>query len=252
MITHRNRLALSHYAELARIGKVLASPVRLRLVDLLRQGARSVESLAAAAGLSVANASQHLQHMRRARVVEAERRGQFVEYRLADEAVSRSFAALRELAEALLPEMDRLRAELSVLEPGERDDLLQAIRRDEVTLVDVRPPEEYRAGHLPGAYSLPLEELRSVSPGELRSRLRELPRNRELVAYCRGPYCSLATTAVDILRRAGFAARHLDLGVPDLRARRFLVASVDAPVRHALAPERRSRGASPQKKRSTP
>jgi rhodanese-related sulfurtransferase len=91
-----------------------------------------------------------------------------------------------------------------------------------------------------------------VSPGELRSRLRELPRNRELVAYCRGPYCSLATTAVDILRRAGFAARHLDLGVPDLRARRFLVASVDAPVRRALAPERRSRGASPQKKRSTP
>jgi rhodanese-related sulfurtransferase len=252
----KSALARAHYAELARIGKVLGSPVRLLLLDLLRQGPRSVETLAEAAGLSVANASQHLQQMRRARVLVAEQRGRFAEYRIAGEGVSTAFSALRALAEDLLPELDRLRSELSVLAPEEREELLEAIRRDEVTLVDVRPVEEYRAGHLPGAHGIPLESL--------KARLSELPRGREVVAYCRGPYCSLAVTAVRILAQAGFRARHLDLGVPDLRARRFRIASGDPTAvppgarppprieRDAPVPHRRARrGDLPRKKRST-
>jgi rhodanese-related sulfurtransferase len=210
---------VAHYDEVARIGKVLASPVRLRLLDLLRQGARHVEGLAEEAGISVANASQHLKLMRAARLVTAERRGQQVEYRLADEGVSTLFGGLRQLAEALLPEMDRLRQALGVLGEPEREALLDLIRRGRVTLVDVRPPEEYRAGHLPGARSLPLDQL--------RRRLGELPRDREVIATCRGPYCAMAAEAVTILAAAGFRARHLDLGVADLRARDLPIATGD-------------------------
>lgn len=221
-------LALAHYDELARIGKVLASPVRLRLLDLLRQGPRSVDVLAAEAGITVANASQHLQQMRASRLVRAERRGHFVEYRVAHEGVSRTFGGLRDLAESLLPEMTRLRAELGSIGEEERDALLVRVRRGDVTLVDVRPVEEYRAGHLPGALSMPLPEL--------RRRLEELPRDREVVAYCRGPYCTLARTAVGILAAAGYTARHLDLGVPDLRARRFPISTAGAtPAVHRRA-----------------
>ncbi len=217
MITSLPRsAALSHYGELARIAKALASPVRLRLLDLLRQGARTVDAIAAEAGVSVANASQHLQLMRRARVVSAERQGQFVKYGLADEGVSGVFAAVRQLAEALLPEMDRLRHALEALRPEERETLLGRIRRGEVTLLDVRPAEEFEAGHLPGAWSIPLPQL--------PARLPELPREREIVTYCRGPYCSMAVEAVSVLRSSGFRASHLDLGIPELRARRFRIA----------------------------
>jgi len=205
-------LARSHYGELARIGKALGSPIRLQLLDLLRQGARTVESLAEAAGISVANSSQHLQQMRSARLVSAERKGKHVEYRLSDESVSEAFGTLRDLAELLLPEMRQLQGELGVLEPAERRELLERIRAGAVTLLDVRPPEEFEAGHLPGARSVPLAEL----PG----RLREIPRDREVVAYCRGPYCTMATEAAALLRAAGFTARPLDLGVPDLSRRR--------------------------------
>lgn len=215
------RLARAHYGELARIGKVLSSPVRLQLLDLLRQGSRNVESLAEAAGVSVANSSQHLQQMRSARLVAAERQGQRVEYRLADEGVSAVFGALRGLAEALLPEMDRLGRELAVQPPEVRAELLFRIRRGEVLLLDVRPVEEYRAGHLPGARCIPLPEL--------PARLPEIPRDREVVAYCRGPYCHMAGEAVALLRAAGYRASHLDLGVPDLRARRFPAAARPAP-----------------------
>lgn len=227
-----HRLALAHYDELARLGKVLASPVRLRLLDLLRQGARTVDALAAEAGISVANASQHLQHMRASRVVRAERQGHFVEYRVADDRVSRAFGGLRDLAESLLPEMARLRLELGSIGEAERETLLRRIRRDDVTLVDVRPVEEYEAGHLPGALSMPLSDL--------RRRMEEIPRHREVVAYCRGPYCTLAATAVRILADAGYRARHLDLGVPELRARRFPIATARA-ARPAAAQARRPR-----------
>ncbi len=212
----------AHYGEIARIGKALASPVRLRLLDLLRQGTRSVEALAGAAGVSVANSSQHLQQMRAAGLVVGERRGQRVEYRLAVEDVSATFAALRELAAAIRPEMDRLGRELGVLGPSERQELLRRIRGGDVTLVDVRPADEYRAGHLPGARSLPLPEL--------RGRLGELPRGPEVVAYCRGPYCTMARDAVALLEAAGFRARHLDLGVPDLRALGHPIAGAAAPA----------------------
>jgi rhodanese-related sulfurtransferase len=228
--------AQSHYVELARVAKALASPVRLKLLDLLRQGSRTVDALAAEAGVSVANSSQHLQHMRRARVVTAERQGQFVKYRLADEAVSRVFASVRELAEALLPEMDALRRELEALDPEEREGLLDRVRRGRVTLLDVRPAEEYRAGHVPGALSIPLPEI--------PARLRELPRDREMVVYCRGPYCSMALEAVSLLRSSGYRARHLDLGIPELRARRFRIAAgEEAPRMAPHAAARRARSA---------
>ena len=205
------RRALAHYDELARIGKALSSPVRLRLLDLLRQGSRNVDELAVAADVTVANSSRHLQQMRSARLVRAEREGKHVRYRIADEQVSRAFGLLRGLAESILPEMELLRREMGALDAGERDELLGRILRDEVTLVDTRPVEEYRAGHLPGARSIPLEEL--------PERVGEIPRGREVVAYCRGPYCPMASQAVAILSAAGFRARHLDLGVPDLPTR---------------------------------
>jgi rhodanese-related sulfurtransferase len=212
LATEPRALARSHYGELARIGKALGSPIRLQLLDLLRQGARTVESLADAAGISVANSSQHLQQMRSARIVAAERKGKHVEYRLADETVSAVFAMLRDLAETLLPEMNQLRRELGVLEPAQRDEIVALLRAGAVTLLDVRPRQEFEAGHLPGARSVPL--------AELPARLGEIPRDREVVAYCRGPYCTMATEAAALLRSAGFSARHLDLGVPDLRRAR--------------------------------
>jgi rhodanese-related sulfurtransferase len=235
-----------HYGEIARIGKALGSPVRLELLDLLRNGRRSVEDLAEAAGVSVANSSQHLQHMRAAGLVVGERRGQHVEYRLAADGVSSTFAALRALAEAVRPEMERLGRELGVLAPGVRRELLRRIRRGEVTLVDVRPAPEFEAGHLPGARSIPLPEL--------RRRLPELPREAEVVAYCRGPYCPLARDAAALLAAAGFRARHLDLGVPDLRALGQSVTGTDpsvaGPRRRVRRPPRSPRarpGASPEK-----
>ena len=163
--SHGRRRALAHYDELARIGKVLSSPVRLRLLDLLRQGSRNVDELAEAADVTVANSSRHLQQMRSARLVHADREGKNVRYRIADEKVSRAFGLLRGLAESLLPEMELLRREMGALDPAERDELLGRILRGEVTLVDTRPVEEYRAGHLPGARSIPLEESARTCPG---------------------------------------------------------------------------------------
>jgi len=224
------RAALEHYEVVARVGKALGSPVRLRILDLLRQGACHVEAIALATGESVANASQHLQQMRTARLVARSKRGNCVEYRLADEGVSLLFGQVRALAEQLHPEMDRLRRELGALQPAEREGLLGRIRRREVTLLDVRPEREHAAGHLPGALSIPLDEL--------PRRLGELPAGREVVAYCRGPYCSMAREAVDLLAAAGIAARHLDLGVPDLQRR--LRPARRQPRRHGKRTSRRT------------
>ena len=214
------RAALAHYGEVARIGKALSSPVRLQLLDLLRQGPRRVEDLAGAAGVTVANSSRHLQQMRAARLVDSSREGRHVRYRLAGTGVSEAFGVLRGLAEQLLPEMDRLRHELQTLTSTDRDELLAQVKQGRVTLLDVRPTEEYREGHLPGACSIPL--------AELPSRLHEVPRDREVVAYCRGPSCSLAAEAVNVLASAGYRARHLDLGAADLRDRGFALATGDA------------------------
>jgi len=207
----------SIYEQFARIGKAIANPSRLELLDLLCQGPRTVESLAREAGLGLTNASQHLKALREARLVEADKSGTFVTYRLADERVCEFFRTLRLLAESRLVEIgDITRRFLETrrgLEPVDREQLLRKVRDGAVTVLDVRPREEYQAGHVPGALSVPLKDL--------ERRLSELPRDREVVAYCRGPYCVLAMEAVEILRSRGFAAFRLEDGVADLQARGF-------------------------------
>jgi rhodanese-related sulfurtransferase len=202
------------YEQLARIGKAVASPPRLELLDLLCQGPRTVEALAKEAGLTLANASQHLQVLRSARLLEAEKQGLYVTYRLADVAVCEFFQKLRALAELRLAEVEsivrQLREGPERLEPVAKKALLRRVRSGEVVVLDVRPPEEYRAGHIPGALSIPLKHL--------KTHLSRLPRNQDIVAYCRGPYCVLATEAVELLRAKGFRALRLEDGVPEWRA----------------------------------
>jgi rhodanese-related sulfurtransferase/DNA-binding MarR family transcriptional regulator len=212
------------YEQLARIGKGVASPRRLELLDLLAQAPRTVEALAREARLSLANASRHLQILRAAGLVAAEKQGQFARYRLASDEVAGFFRALRQVAESRLAEIERITRDFlgasGALEPVDREALLDRVRRGAVTVLDVRPSEEYRAGHIPGALSIPL--------AELEQRLAELPRDREVVAYCRGPYCVLALEAVRVLREHGLRAFRLEDGVPDWRARGFELATGEA------------------------
>jgi rhodanese-related sulfurtransferase/predicted transcriptional regulator len=202
------------FAALAAVAKALGHGHRLELLDLVAQGERSVDALAAATGLTVANASQHLQHLRRAGLVVARRAGKQVRYRLADEAVIPLIAALRHVAERNVAEVQRLLdgwfRERDGLEPVSRRELTRRLRDGAVTLIDVRPPEEYAAGHLPGAVSVPL--------AELKRRLRDLPADREVVAYCRGPYCVMSFEAVAALRKRGLTARRLEDGYPEWKA----------------------------------
>ena len=203
------------YEQFARVGKAVSAPRRLELLDLLCQGPRTVEVLAEQAGISVANASQHLRILRAARLVQAEKKGLYVEYRLADDRVWRFFHSLQGMAETRLAEVEQVtRAyleERGAMEVVHAAELLRRVREGEVTVLDVRPPEEYRAGHIPGALSVPV--------GELKRRLSELPRDRDIVAYCRGPYCVMAIEAVTFLRRRGFRAHRLEHGVVQWRAR---------------------------------
>jgi rhodanese-related sulfurtransferase len=207
------------YEQLARLGKAVSAPKRLELLDLLCQGPKTVEVLADHAALSVANTSQHLQVLRAARLVEAEKQGLHVEYRLAGEDVCEFFLALRTLAEGRLAEIEVVTREYlarrSAMETVAGGELLRRVKSGEVTVLDVRPPEEYRAGHIPGAVSIPL--------GELKARFKELPKNREVVAYCRGPYCVFAVEAVELLRKKGFKAHRLREGVLDWRSRGWRV-----------------------------
>jgi len=215
------RFKTAIYEQFARIGKAVANPSRLELLDLLCQGPRTVETLAREAGLGVANASQHLKLLRAARLVEAEKEGLFVTYRLADQAVCEFFRGLRGLAEGRLAEIGEITRNFfesrSAMEPVDRRALLTRVRQGKVTVLDVRPVEEYRAGHIPGALSVPLKEL--------ERRLSEFPHDREVVAYCRGPYCVLAVEAVEILRARGFKAVRLEDSVQDLRAEGFPIAA---------------------------
>lgn len=203
------------YEQFARLGKATSAPKRLELVDLLCQGPRTVEALAEQAGISVANASQHLQVLRAARLVEAEKKGLYVEYRLADDEVCMFFFALRELAERRLAEVHQVTREYfearGAMEAVVGEELLRRVKNGDVTVLDVRPPEEYRAGHIPGALSIPI--------GELKARLKELRRDREIVAYCRGPYCVMAIEAMELLRKRGFKAHRMEQGVVDWRVR---------------------------------
>jgi rhodanese-related sulfurtransferase len=211
------------YEQFARIGKAVSSPKRLELLDLLCQGGHTVEVLATETGMSVANASQHLQVLRAARLVEAEKEGVFVRYGLADEAVCEFFRGMRLLAESRLAEVEQTKRNFlsarGEMEPVSREDLLERVRTGAATVLDVRPAEEYEAGHIPGALSVPL--------ADLERKLSELPHDQEIVAYCRGPYCVLAVQAVEMLRKRGFQAVRLEDGVQDWRARGFPVAVGD-------------------------
>ncbi len=201
------------YEQFARIGKALASPHRLELLDVLAQCERTVEALAQETGMSIANASQHLQVLRAARLVETRREGPSIYYRLASEGVSALWLSLRQVGEAHLAEIDRVvqtfLQDRTLLQPIEADELLHRLGEDQVILLDVRPSEEYVAGHLPQAVSVPLVEL--------EARLEELPLDKEIVAYCRGPYCVFADEAVALLRTRGYRARRLEHGLPDWR-----------------------------------
>jgi rhodanese-related sulfurtransferase len=225
MATANRRFKEAIYEQLARIGKAVSAPKRLELLDLLSQGPRTVEALAEQAALSVANASRHLQVLRAARLVDAERKGLFVEYRLADDVVWRFFLELRGLAAARLAEVTQVvrgyLEERGAMEAVAADELLRRVKAGEVTVVDVRPAEEYRAGHIPGAISIPV--------AELKARLKEVPTDRDVVAYCRGPYCVMAIEAVELLRKKGFKAHRMEQGVVDWRARGWRIDIEAAP-----------------------
>jgi rhodanese-related sulfurtransferase/DNA-binding transcriptional ArsR family regulator len=203
------------YGQFARIGKAVSAPKRIELLELLCQGPRTVEALADQAALSVANASQHLKVLRGARLVETQKQGLFVEYRLANEGVLRFVHAMRELAEVRFAEIGAItNAYLKARRALERvpgEELMRRVRKGEVMVLDVRPVQEYRAGHIPGARSVPVSEL--------KRHLAALPRNREIVAYCRGPHCVMAIEAVELLRKRGFRAYRMEQGVMDWRAR---------------------------------
>jgi rhodanese-related sulfurtransferase/DNA-binding transcriptional ArsR family regulator len=202
------------YAELGRIAKAIDSPRRLELIDLLAQGERSVEDLAAEATLSVANTSRHLQILRGARLVDSRKEGLRVYYRLAEPEVFDVLRAVRALAQRRLADLDRLVqayfGSRDDLEAIPREELLRRVREGRVVVVDVRPPEEYRAGHVAGALSIPVDEI--------DRRLSELPARKEIVAYCRGPYCVMAYDAVTRLRARGRRARRLVDGFPEWHA----------------------------------
>ncbi len=202
------------YAQFARLGKALASPGRLELLDLLAQGERPVDELAREAALSVANASAHLKVLHQARLVDSRKEGLRVYYRLADPAVYRLWSSLRHVGERQLAEVDRLVAtylhDRTVLEAVSRDELRRRLTEGTSAVLDVRPVAEYRQGHIAGARSVPVDEL--------AARLNELDPAQEVVAYCRGPYCVYADEAVALLRSRGYAATRYAEGYPEWAA----------------------------------
>ena len=201
------------FENLSRIGAALSSAVRLELLELLAQGERSVEELATLTGATVANTSQHLQKLKAAGLIVGRKEAQFVRYRLAGDDVVRLFDALGAAGQAYLADVDRIvRLYFTAkdeMEPVPADDLLERARKGLVTVLDVRPPEEFAAGHVPGAINIPIHEL--------QKRLAELPKRKEIVAYCRGPYCLMSYDAVHLLRRKGLKARRLRDGLPEWR-----------------------------------
>ncbi len=211
--------------QFAAVARTLGSAHRLELLEMLAQTARSVEELAALSGLTIANASQHLQHLRRSGLVEARRDGKRVIYQLADSEVLALLGSLRRVTERNVGAVEKVLnsyfRERDSLEPVSRKELLRRMRGGLVTVIDTRPPEEFAAGHLPGALSLPLREL--------KRRLRELPRNQAIVAYCRGAYCVLSYEAVAALRQRGFKAFRLEDGYPEWKAAGLPVECSDHP-----------------------
>lgn len=214
------------FEQLARLGKAFAAPKRVEMLDALSQGPRTVERLAIATGQTVANASQHLQVLRQAQLVASEKQGLFVTYRLANEGVGGLLVQLRQLGESQLAELrearETLLAQTEGIENVDRETLVSRLRSSEAVLIDVRPREEYVAGHLAGAVSMPLDEL--------AARLKELKKGQEVVAYCRGPYCMLSADAVRLLSRRGFRAKRLEDGVLEWRAAGLKVVAGEKPV----------------------
>ena len=209
------------YEQFARTGKAVASPRRIELLELLAQGDRTVEGLAHATGMGVTNTSAHLQVLRRAGLVDGRKAGTEVHYRLTGDDVVWFVVALRDLARSRLAEVDRVVRDYFVardgLEPLTRTELVERARRGDVVILDVRPSEEFATGHIPGALSIPLDQLDAA--------LGRLPKRREIVAYCRGPYGVLAPQAVERLRARGFKARRLEGGMPEWRLAELPVAT---------------------------
>jgi rhodanese-related sulfurtransferase/DNA-binding transcriptional ArsR family regulator len=218
----KNRL----YDQFARLGKALSNPHRLEILELLAQSERTVDSLATELGISVANTSQHLQALRQAALVDSRKDGLFVHYRLAGPEVFDLSKVIRSVAERRLAELERLvnehfgnRADAEAVPMAE---LLKRARSKQVVILDTRPAREYIAGHIPGALSIPVDDL--------QRRLKELTKGREYVAYCRGPYCIYADRAVEILRASGRRARRLIEGFPEWRSAGFPVAQGRPPT----------------------
>jgi rhodanese-related sulfurtransferase/predicted transcriptional regulator len=207
------------FEQLARVGTALGSAGRLQLLEFLAQGERSVDALAAMSGLSVANCSKHLQTLRQAGLVVARKEGLRVYYSIAGDDVIALYSALQHVAENRVAEVERLLrtwlAHRDQLEPVARAELIDRAKKGLVTVLDVRPAEEYAAGHLPGAINIPVDQL--------KGRLAKFPRGKEVVAYCRGPYCLLSFEAVEALRKRGLKARRLKDGFPEWRAAGFPV-----------------------------
>ncbi len=202
------------YEQLARVGTALGAAGRLQLLEFLAQGERSVDALAAMTGLSVANCSKHLQALRQAGLVVPRKEGLRVYYSLAGDDVVALYSALQRVAENRVAEVERLvrlwLAHRDQMEPVPATELLERAKKGLVTVLDVRPPEEYAAGHLPGAINIPVDQL--------AGKLAKLPKRKEVVAYCRGPYCLMSFDAVELLRKRGVKARRLQDGFPEWRA----------------------------------
>lgn len=211
------------YASFASVARALGHEHRLELLEHLGQGERAVDALARRVGLSIANASQHLQQLRRAGLASSRREGKNVLYRLADGPVIEAISALRKVAEQNIAEIRQITHayfdKLDSMEPVSRAELMQRLGEGTAILLDVRPEDEYRLGHLPGAVN--------VASGELESRLSELPADREIIAYCRGPYCVLSFEAVQTLRDRGYRARRLEDGFPEWKAAGLPVEEID-------------------------
>lgn len=202
------------FEQFARIGKALAAPQRLEILELLSQEEKPVEAVASAICIPIANASQHLQVLRRAQLVSIRRQGTHIFYRLSDPAVFRLWQAIRELAEGRLAEVERVVAtyltDRTELEAIGSEELARKLLEEDITVLDVRPESEYLTAHIAGARSLPIEEL--------EARIGELAPGASIVAYCRGPYCVFADDAVRLLKARGFDAKRLDVGLPDWMA----------------------------------
>jgi rhodanese-related sulfurtransferase len=208
------------FEQFARIGKALSSPKRLEILDLLAQAERTVEEIVRETAMPVASASQHLQVLKAARMVEAKREGLYVRYRLADEGVFLAWRAVRDLGEDRLAEVDRV-VDIYLKDRGEMEavdaaGLMERLADGSAVVLDVRPEEEYQAGHVPGALSVPVDSLEA---------LQGLPKDKEVVAYCRGPYCVFSDEAVRVLSARGYRASRLTEGFPEWQAAGYPVES---------------------------